>query len=267
MVKRKKYTFQKDSIVEVEEYHDGNYGRPGECRTKKVKPTPEQMRKVNVLNKAKRCRHRLLEYFTPGDLFITLTYEVKNRPEDMKGAKKDFTDLMKVLRKRYKKTGTEIRWIRNIEQGTRGAWHIHLVIKNINGITDVIRDAWKKGGIYSVAIQLNDKIYDEDFTRLADYMTKDEHTAEIKADGTQSKPRISQASYSTSRNMPLPEPTVDRLVRWKPIPKPNKGYYIAKIHEGINPVTGFMYRRYTMIRLKGDDCCAARGKPLHRKHI
>ncbi len=268
MVKRKKYTFRKGDIVEIEENHDGNYGRPGENRTKKVKPTPEQMQKVNALNKAKRCRHRLLEYFAPGDLFVTLTYDPTQRPKDMEGAKNDFAGLIKSVRKEYKKSGTEFRWIRNIEQGTRGAWHIHMVIKNIAGAVDAIRKAWVKGGIYSVAIQLNDKIYDEDFTKLANYMTKDEHTTEIKADGTQSKPRIRQASYSTSRNMPLPEPEVDKLVRWKPLPKPNKGYYIAKIHEGFNPVTGFMYRRYTMIKLqKRGDSGETRGKPLHSKHV
>ena len=53
--------------------------------------------------------------------------------------------------------------------------------------------------------------------------------------------------------MPLPEPKVDKLVRWKSEPKPKKGYYISQIHEGINPVTGYKYRRYTMIRLKEGD--------------
>ena len=48
--------------------------------------------------------------------------------------------------------------------------------------------------------------------------------------------------------MPLPEPQVDKLRRWKEEAKPKKGYYIAKVHEGINPVTGYKYRRYTMIR-------------------
>ena len=31
---------------------------------------------------------------------------------------------------------------------------------------------------------------------------------------------------------------------------PKKDITYAKIHEGINPVTGYKYRRYTMIRLK-----------------
>ena len=79
-------------------------------------------------------------------------------------------------------------------------------------------------------------------------MTKDEHTKEIKKDGTPAKPRLKETSYNTSRNMPLKKPHVDKLVRWKNEVKPRKGYYIISIHEGINPVTGFKYRRYTMVR-------------------
>lgn len=50
--------------------------------------------------------------------------------------------------------------------------------------------------------------------------------------------------------MPLQEPKVDKLIRWKREVKPKKGYYIVDLYEGINPVTGYKYRRYTMIRLK-----------------
>jgi hypothetical protein len=49
--------------------------------------------------------------------------------------------------------------------------------------------------------------------------------------------------------MPLPEPKVDRLIRWKKDVKPKKGYRILRIHEGNNPVTGYKYRRYTMVRM------------------
>ena len=96
--------------------------------------------------------------------------------------------------------------------------------------------------------------------QLAGYLTKDEHTAEPRKDGTPGKPRIAESSYNTSRNMPLPEPKTDKLVRWKPEVKPPKGYYIARIHEGINPVTGFLYRSYTLIRLKTQE----RKKPPNR---
>ena len=148
----------------------------------------------------------------------------------------------------YTKRGPELRWIRNIQQGTKGAWHIHLVVNEIGDTTSIIKRVWEKGGIYAEQIRLSDKIYDEDFSKLAAYMTKDENTTEEKADGTMSKPRIRQSSYSTSRNMPLPEPKVDKLMHWKREPKPKKGYEIVRIYEGINPVTSYSYRRYTMRR-------------------
>lgn len=248
MTKRKRYRFRYGNVIEVEEYHDGRYGGPGKKREKKAKPTEEQIRYINALNKAKRCRHRLLEYFKPGDIWATWTYEVKNRPPDMAEALKDFQKAMRYVRKEFKKRGYEVFWIRNIEQGTRGAWHIHLIINEIGDTASIIQKAWEKGGTWFTEIKKS-KFYDEDFTQLANYMTKDEHTTETKQDGTAGKPRLKAANYRTSRNMPLPEPHVDKLIRWKEEPKPKKGYYIANIHEGINPVTGYKYRRYTQIRL------------------
>lgn len=248
MVKRKQYRFRQGDVIDVEEFHDGRYGGPGKQRTKRAKPTEEQMRQVNAINKAKRCRQRMLEYFHPGDIFASWTYEVRNRPPNMKAALEDFRKAMRYVRKEFKKRGYEVFWIRNIERGTKGAWHIHLIINDIGDTASIIQKAWKKGGTWSIEIR-NSKYYDEDFTKLSNYMTKDEHTAELKADGTPGKPRLAEANYNISRNMPLPEPKVDKLIRWKAEPKPKKGYYIAKIHEGINPVTGYTYRRYTMIRL------------------
>lgn len=248
MIKRKTTKYRKGEIIDIEEYHNGQYGAPGKRRLKKAKPTEEQMQKVNAQNKAKRCRKRLLEYFNAGDIWATWTYEVRNRPKDMKGALKDFQDAMRIVRKEFKKRGRECFWIRNIEQGTRGAWHIHLVIKEIGDTASILQKAWGKGGIWFTEIRKS-KFYDEDFTKLANYMTKNENAVELKKDGTPGKPRLKAANYNTSRNMPLPEPEVDKLIRWKKEPKPKKGYYIATTYEGINPITGYKYRRYTMIRL------------------
>lgn len=257
--KRVTTKLRKGKIIDVEEYHDGNYGAPGVGRGKKKKPTKEQMQKVNAQNKMKRCRLRLLEYFDAGDYFGTWTYLPRNRPPDMKTALKHFEKAIRRIRDKYRKEGYELFWIRNIEKGTKGGWHIHFVINRIPGGASIIEEAWEHGGTYCVKIQ-NSKFYDEDFTDLASYMTKDERTREEKQDGSLSKPRIKESSYNISRNMPLPEPTVDKLARWKEEPKPKKGYYIAKCHEGINPVTGFKYRRYTMIRLEEERPKGRRGK-------
>lgn len=246
-VKRKTYSFRKGDILEIEEYHPGNYGAPGKVRQKKKKPTKEQVAEINRLNKIRRCRHRMLQYISQGDYFGTYTYRVSERPQDMETALKHFQKSMKKIRKYFRSQGKEIFWFRNIEQGTRGAWHIHFVINNIPGAAEVITRAWDHGGVYLTEIK-NSGMYDEDFSRIASYMTKDEKTTEKKKDGARGRPRIRKASYNHSRNMPLPPAEVDTLVRWKPDPKPKKGYYIARIHEGINPV-GYKYRRYTMIRI------------------
>lgn len=129
MVKRKKMRLRHGDVLDVEEYHDGNYGSPGKSRQKKEKPTKEQVRLINQRNKVRRCRWRLIQYFDQGDLFITWTYEIGNRPPDMAGALKDFRAAIIKIRKIYRARGVPLYWIRNIEKGTKGAWHIHLVIK------------------------------------------------------------------------------------------------------------------------------------------
>ena len=217
-------------------------------RQKKKKPTKEDMQKVNAMNKARLCQYRLIQYFTEGDYFATLTYKVSERPPDMETAKQHFQKFIRYIRKEYKKRGSPLFWIRNIERGTKGAWHIHLVVNRIPWAADILEEAWSHGGTYITEVKKS-PYYDEDFSKLASYITKSEKSREKKADGSQAKPRIREASYNHSRNMTLPKPHVDKLRRWKKEAKPKKGYYIAKIYEGINPVTGYKYRRYTLIRL------------------
>lgn len=249
MIKRKKTRYRNGEIIDVEEYHAGKYGAPGVSRAKKRKLTKEQIQEVNARNKAKRCRQRLLEYFSEGDIFATWTYKKENRPSCINEALKDFQKAIRYVRREYKKRGCELYWIRNIEQGTKGAWHIHIVINQIGDTAGILEKAWEKGGMWFSEIKKS-KFCDEDMTALASYMTKDENTKEKKKNGELAKPRLKTANYNISRNMPLPEPKIDKIYRWKAEPKPQKGYYIARIYEGINPATRFKYRQYTMIRYK-----------------
>lgn len=236
--KRLTYTFQ-DSI-EVYEYLDGKYGAPGEKRGEKKKATPDQIKKRNQWNKERTARHKLKTWFKENDYLALLTYKREERPPDMKAAKKDFQEMMRVIRRECKKRGYEIRWIRNIEVGQKGGWHIHMVINREADMDLILKKAWIHGRVTFK------HLYEEGgFEDLAGYITKTPETA------NKYNENLIETSYSASRNLPVPEPEKKRFVRWRKEPKEKKGYYIDKssYYEGENPVTGYKYRYYTMIRL------------------
>jgi len=251
-VRRKTYSYPRNGIIEVEEFHDGNYGAPGKRRKEKRKPSGEDRIQANLREKARRCRNRLLTYFSSGDIIATWTYRMDERPEDMAGALKDFQKAIRRVKKEYRGRGHELRWIRNIERGTKGGWHIHLIVNRIAETASILQEAWEHGGTWTDRIGRCDK-FSPDFKRLASYLTKDEHYQETRKDGSKALPRIRESSYSTSRNMPLTQPKIDHLIRWKKEVHPKKGYSLLEIEEGINPMTGFSYRRYSMIRKEGED--------------
>lgn len=236
--KRLKYIF--DNSIEVYEYLDGKYGAPGMGRGKKKKATPEQIRKRNQWNKERKARHKLKTWFKENDFLILLTYKREDRPTNMKMAKWHFAKAIRSMRNEYAKRGYELRWMRNIEVGPRGGWHIHLVVNRIADTDLIVKKAWMHGNV-----NFKHLYEDGDFAELAAYITKTPATAE------KYRENLIETSYSTSRNIPVKEPKPERLARWVRNPKPEKGYYIEKesYHEGINEVTGYKYRYYTMVRL------------------
>ena len=187
MIKRVTYKLRKERVLIVQEYHDGKYGAKGLPRKKKKKATKEDILKVNRWNKTKRCQIRLLEYFEKDDLLVTWTYKVENRPATMKEAIKHFGDAMRKVRREIRKRGYENFYIRNIERGTKGAWHIHFVVKEVGDTASIVQNAWDKGGTWLTKIKDSD-YYSEDMLKLAEYLTKDEYSTETKKDGTQSNP-------------------------------------------------------------------------------
>ena len=259
-MRTKRVTYEFDNVIEREEYLDGRYGAPGEKRAEKKKPTPEQVAQVNQWNKERKARHRLLKYFKKNDYFITLTYPKEARPPNMEEAKKDFRRFYQYVKKEYTKRNEELRWIRNIECTPTGNWHIHVVLNRIMDTDIITSKAWKPGKVKNVQL-----LYEKgEFKKLAQYVTKDEKTQAKYVEEGVLDHKISEADYSTSRNMPLPEPKVDHLERWPKEPKAKKGWYIEKgsCYEGTNKATGFPYRRYTMIRLERRESHESRD--LHR---
>ena len=234
--KQKKYIFP--NAIEVELYHTARYGAPGQSRLKKKKPTPEQIEKINQYNKEKNCRHKLRQHFDVNDYFTTLTYIKEKRPADMEEAKRHFREFIRYVRKEYRKREKELKWIRNIECGTKGAWHIHMVINRIPETDMILAQGWQYGHAKNVLL------YDRgEFKDLAAYMTKTPKT----------DTRLKEASYSASRNLPLPDPEVKiyrRFKTWKEEPQVPAGWSLEKdsFFEGENPVTGYKFRVYTLLR-------------------
>lgn len=226
------------NAVEVREFHSAKYGAPGMGRVKKQKPTPEQMEKINQSNRERKARHKLRTYFDIHDYFVDLTYRKDARPPDMRTAKKHFSHFIRRVRAEYRKRGEPLFWMRNVEVGTKGAWHIHLIINRIPDTDIILDEAWEHG-----IVQYESMKKKGEFRQLASYITKTPRT----------EPRLKEADYSCSRNMPLPPPekkVISRWAVWKEIKIP-KGFYLDKdsIHEGINPVTGYPYREYTFLRI------------------
>lgn len=238
--KRKIYRFK--NVIEIMDYHSARYGAPGQERQKKKKATPEQVDRRNQWNRETLARHRLLEHFGENDYFTLLTWRKEDRPPDMKTAQKWFRNFKNVIKREYAKRGYELKWMRNIEVGTKNGWHIHMVINRIPDTDIILQKAWRYGKAVS---QL---LYEKGgFAELAAYITKTPKT----------DPRLKDTHYSHSRNLPVPEPEVILYKRWKTWDKEKlrvpKGYYVDpdSFHEGINPVTGYPYRRYMALRLPG----------------
>ena len=57
------------------------------------------------------------------------------------------------IKKIYEKAGKKLYRIRNIERGTKGAWHIHFIINDIGTTASLIERAWPHGGVYITRIK------------------------------------------------------------------------------------------------------------------
>lgn len=252
-----KKTYRYTNAIEVEEHLDGRYGAPGEKRKRKRKPTPEEMEKVNRHNREKWCRRKMRRWFSGKDLWVTLTYAPDQRPPDMAAAKKQFSAFRRRISERYRRRGYVLRWMRNIECGTKGAWHIHLLVTRIPDTDLILADCWPYGTVDMCPCHKRGN-----FRRLAAYLTKTPAT----------EPRLRESDYDASRNLPLKKPETRQLCRWRPQEKIRipEGFYLDRdsFHEGTNPITGCPYREYTLLREKEkEEPQDAQGRHIHsRRH-
>ncbi len=252
---QKKYILPNQNEYEIG--YCGRYGRLGEKRAERKKPTAEQIAKQNQKNKENRTRRDIAANFEEGDYFITLKYP-KGTRKPLEEVKKDIKNFFDKLRRSYRKYSKELKYIYRLEIGKQGGIHIHVVINRINEIqTDLlIQSKWKHGRVNFQTI------YEQGgYRQLANYITKkpEEGSDEYEQlELFEKEERRKLISINSSRNLIRVEPEVKEYTRrnvYKLVtegPKATEGYYIDKdsIVMGTNPYTGMNYIHYTEIKIK-----------------
>ena len=236
MYERTKVFFR--NSIEVMEKHTGKYGAPGMKRSKRAKPTTEQMAKQNQWKKERDIRWLLKENFGEHDYWITLTSRPGGRPISLEAAKLQIQKFLRQMRDWYKKQGTPMKYIVITEYGSRGGVHHHIVVNRITGTDVEVAKKWPYGNPQFTMLYLQG-----DFRKLANYIAK--QPAEDNA--------IKKKWYSRSRNLQKPkmEKRVMKRKTFAQDPFVPKGFYLEKesLYAGTNPITGHPYRYYTLVKI------------------
>ena len=228
-----------DDSVEVEKVFSGRYGKRTK-HSKKVKPTSEEMVKINRRQAAKRLRWKIKANFkATEDYHLVLTYKKNNRPTPEQ-AKKYLKNFIQNMRNAYRRLGEELKYILVTEYENK-AIHHHLII---NGIADTIKlvcKYWPHGHPNFTPL-----FSEQSLGELSDYLIKE-------TDKTFKSGKYQKQRYRCSRN--LKEPVIKTEIvfanTFRKEPKPIKNYYIDKdsLVEGVNEF-GHRYQYYTMIKIK-----------------
>nr|DAF01679.1 MAG TPA: protein of unknown function DUF1424 [Caudoviricetes sp.] len=248
----RKHTFTFPNSIEHAYKFAGHIGAKGEKRAKRKKPTPEQVKRQNQINKENKYRHLLKANFLPGDCWITLKYPAGTR-KSMDAVKQDLALFDKRMRRDYAEHGESWKWIRRIEIGKRGGIHIHLICNRIWNTELLIAKNWPGLSHHSEPVR-----DEEGFEQLASYLCKP-LPEELEQTSIFEPEEIKRASsLSSSRNLVRPEPekkayvrrTMKKIITDGPVARP--GYYIDKksIRIGINQVTGYSYVYYTEVKIQ-----------------
>ena len=228
-------------VVEVEKRFAARYGRPGKTRGDNTNETDPAMQVINRRLAEKKLRRLINTNFGPGDFHLVLTYRrgPEGRPEPAV-ARRNMERFLRELRKFQKRRGDELRYI-SVTEYRRAAIHHHMVMQASDAAG--IARLWPHGRIH--VTPLDDS---GNYARLAEYLIKETEGSSRKSGEPYGK------RWCASKNLKKPEITV-RVVpadSWRQVPAPMKGYRILQesVVEGVHEVTGAIYQRYMMVKLR-----------------
>lgn len=237
-------TYDCGRVIDVQCYYPANYGAPGMKRAKRQKRTPEDIARQNHTNRVNRVKRLIIKNFREGDWHLTLNYRKGERPETIEEARDNLRKFLDAVRKALKKAGYTFRYIGVTEVGKKGqALHHHLIIENIKteniDIVELVKKSWIHGNTYWSAMY-----EDGDFEQLASYIVKKETKIGTWSSYTRSRGNLEE---------PKRESETMKRKRWPESPWVKKGYILIKdsLYDGLNPVTGYPYRKYSIRRIEG----------------
>lgn len=209
--------------------------------------TPLEVEAYNEELAIRKLTLLLNENFNPDDWFVTLHYEIDNRPADIETAKKQLRTFLTKLKGLYESEGVTLKYIKATAFGERGALHHHIVIPR--GVeTTKITKLWKnviKASHKARPPQYTALYSDGEYSVLAAYICKQ---------GEKSGKSVkNMRRFTCSRNIKKPEAEEIKWVdkpKWQEPPTPWPGYYIEQdsIRAGCNPITGKPYLFYRMVK-------------------
>ena len=205
-------------------------------RRRKEKPTLESRKRMNDRKRAEKIQLLILANFDKG-YHIILDYPKDDRPETYEEADRILTKYLYKISRKYKRQGTQFKYLATTERGKRrAALHHHLIIEGLPGIVEDLAAEWGDH------IKIFKMYPDGGYKDLADYFVK----AETKEELTAGKSR-----FHRSRNLINPqEKREKRSGTFKQEPKAPPGWRIIpeSIKNGYNERVGIRYQSYLLHR-------------------
>ncbi|MBQ6873869.1 MAG: hypothetical protein IJO24_06205 [Clostridia bacterium] len=236
-----KQTIRAGKTIEVHKHYSARYGKGTQGRKKHQNKTSEKAAEVNRQQAIKKLRGLLNANFVDGDIHAVFTYAKDKRPSDSAEAKKEYSKLLRELKKAFAKANKEFKYVSATEYKNK-AIHHHFVLPNID--VNLLRKAWKNGKVLITVLDT-----DGQYGNLAEYFVKETEKTAKERDGLYKK------RWNASQNLtkPIIITEIINARAFRAEPKAIKGYRLWK-EKGCNfnsvDEYGLLRQSYIMVRLE-----------------